>query len=493
MTKTIKFLCISLFLLTFPAGIFASQVTVQITGGIEKIDAYEQNDIVYFSFSQLVDILGDHISWEEVGLAARYENKNHKILFYFDSPYISINDTVKNLTHPVKFRAGHVYLPAQTFIYMFDLIRSEQISWDNDRRLIRINSEWYNITDIALSSKANGLLIEIFVTEPKKYEIYESEGNWLNVTIPGGTVNRRQVLSRRSNKLLRDMNAFQFEASAQISLRFRKGIGNYTHRFQTNPSRIQISIIDTAAAPIIYNVIDQIGPDDRIDKIIVDAGHGGRDNGAIGFRKTREKKIVLDIAKRLAKLIRKEKLFQVVMTREKDKYVPLEDRAEIANKNNGDLFVSIHANASPQRTARGFQVFFLAPANNDAARAAAQLENAPFLEEISFGFEDDGDDLSMILSDMIQTEFQVESADLAAMVDKELRKRVSKKTRARGLDQAGFVVLNRIYMPSILVEAAFLTNKNDEDLLRKKSYRQKIAEAIYAGLKRFRAKYEKKQ
>lgn len=468
----------------------SSEITVQISGGIEKVSSVEENNVIYFSMSQLAEVLGERISWEITGFSALYSPEEHKAVFFINSPYINIDDTVKNLIYPAKLIDGNLYLPAQTFVPMLDLIRPEQISWDKGGKVIRIYSEWYNITDLAISAKANGLLIEIFMATPKNYEIYVSEGNWLNITIPGGTINRRQILSRRTSKYLRDINAFQFEASAQISLRLKKKIGKYTNRFQSNPGRIQISILDTTTAVIVQHAIDRVGPDDRIDKIIIDAGHGGKDYGAIGFKKTREKKIVLDIAKRLAKLIRKEKIFQVILTREKDVYVSLEERANIANSNNGDIYISIHANASLSRTARGFQVFFLAPANNDLARAAAQLENAPFLAEISSSSDYDQDDLSFILSDMIQTEFQAESADLASMIDKEFRKKLSKKTKARGIDQAGFIVLNRVYMPSVLVEAAFLTNQKDEKLLKNKKYRQEVAEGIYAALKRFKAKYE---
>jgi len=473
-----------------PVAATASDISVQVSGGLEKIEAFEEFDIDYFSMSQLSEILGERITWDIVGISAVFESEGHRTVFYINSPFIKIDDTVKNLTYPVKTKRGALFVPAKMFIPLLDLIRPEQITWDEGSEKIRIDSEWYNITDISLASKANGLLIEIFVTEPKEYEIYISEGNWLNLTVPDGTVNSRRILGRRNNAILRDINVFQFDEAAQISLRLRQPIGKFTHRFQANPPRIQISMIDSSAAPVVQNKVDKVGPDDLIDKIIIDAGHGGSDYGAIGLKKTREKEIVLDIAKRLAKLIRKEKIFEVVMTREKDKYVPLEERTRIANSNKGDIYVSIHANASTKRSARGFQVFFLAPAKNDAARAAAQLENAPFLAEMANPSRQDEDDLSFILSDMIQTEFQVESADLAAMVDREFRKRLSKKTKERGIDQAGFIVLNGVYMPSILVEAAFLTNKQDEKLLKSKSYRQEVAEAIYAGLKRFKAKYE---
>lgn len=475
------------------ATALAGDITVQIPGGNEKIGAEKFDDISYFSVSDLADVLGQRISWNIPGLSATLTNHDHTVIFFINSPYLNVNDTVKNLTFPVKLKRGCLYAPIQTALPIIDQVSPERVVWDEDRRQIRVSSEFYTITDMALSEKANGLLIELFVSESKDFELYQSEGNWLNITIPDATVNRRQLLSRRSATFLRDMNVFQFEASAQISLRLRKPFGKITRRFAPNPGRIQISLIDTTAAPVLTNAHDKIvGPDDHIDKIVIDAGHGGKDYGAIGLDGTQEKKIVLDIAKRLAKLIRKEKIFEAVMTRDKDVYVSLDERARIANESGGDVFVSIHANASLKRTARGFQVFFLAPALNDEARAAAQLENTVFLsEQTAFGAHE-GDALSMILSDMIQNEFQEESSDLAAMTDREFRTLLSKKTRARGRDQAGFFVLNGVYMPSILVEAAFLTNKKDEKLLKSKSYRQKIAEGIYAGLKRFKAKYENK-
>jgi len=491
MNKSIS-ITLVILLLVLPTITPASRISVQISGGIEKIPSITVNNMVYFSMSHLAEVLGEGLTWDTPGISVVYQTEQHKATFFINSPFINIDDTVKNLIYPVKIDKGVLYLPARMFIPLLDLIRPEQILWDEDRETIRINSEWYNITDLSLTSKANGKLIEIFVTVPVNYEIFVSEGNWLNVTIPDGRINERQILRRKKGSFLRDLNVFQFEASAQISFRLKENIGKYDYRLQTNPPRIQISIPDTSVVPTPFIGPEFIGPSERISKIIIDAGHGGADYGAIGLNKTQEKKIVLDIAKRLAKVIRKEKIFEATMTREKDVAVSLEERANIANNEGGDIYVSIHANASLKHFARGFQVFFLAPANNDEARAAAQLENAPFLAELNTISDDNIDNLSYILSDMIQTEFQVESADLASMVDKEFRKRFSRQTKARGIDQAGFVVLNRVYMPSILVEAAFLTNKEDENLLRSKNYRQEVAEAIYAGLKRFKSKYEKK-
>ncbi|MCP4703408.1 MAG: hypothetical protein GY865_02260 [candidate division Zixibacteria bacterium] len=481
---------ILLFLVLLSGISYGSDISVQLSGTIEKIESYKDGRLTYFSLSGLASILGERISWEKVGLSAKYVSDDYTITFFLNSPYIRVNDSIKNLIYPVQFKKGNLFLPIKTFLPIYDLIHPDRITWDSDRKLIRIDSEYYNVTDLAFAPKANGLLIELFINEPKEYEIYITEGNWLNISVLGGTVNRRQVLSGMDRKYLRDINVVQFEQSAQVSLRMRQNITKYTDRFQSSPGRVQISLIDPSVAVIGTRPHVDIGPDDLINKIIVDAGHGGEDYGAIGLNGSSEKKIVLDIAKRLAKLIRKDKIFEVVMTREKDVSVSLDKRTQIANEANGDLFVSIHSNASLNKSARGFQIFYLAPAWNDEARASAQLENASFLSEINSGGNDDEDDLTFILSDMIQTEFQTESADLAAMVDKEFRKKLKKETKARGIDQAGFYVLNGVYMPSLLVESAFLTNKADEKLLKKKKFRQKIAEGIYEGLKRFKMKYE---
>jgi N-acetylmuramoyl-L-alanine amidase len=472
--------------------LMARELPVQMPSGLEKIDYFlENNSIVYFSMSQMAGLLGERLSWDEVGLSILFVTDHHRMIFFPGSPYFRMDDSVKNLIYAAKLKDGQLYLPAQTFFPFLDYVRQEYIAWDSGKKSVKVNSEKYNVTDIALSPKANGLLVEIFLNEPKEYELFTSEGNWINVTIPGGKINRRQILSHKSSPLLLDLNAFQFEKSAQISMRFRRNVGKYTHRLQTNPVRIQISLLDTTTAALTPSGPGPVGPDKLIDRVIIDPGHGGTDYGAIGPKSTREKEVVLDIARRLAKLIRKDKLFEAYFTRDKDINVSLKERADMANRSKGDIFVSIHANASIKRGVRGFQVFFLAPAKNDSARAAAQLENAPFLAEKGSTSEEGKDNLSYILSDMIQTEFQAESSDLAAMMEKELRRSVS-ETSNRGIDQAGFFVLNGAYMPSVLVETAFITNREDEKLLNRKDYREQIASAIYEGLKKFKAKYENK-
>lgn len=481
------FIFVGLLLITpLSAG---AEVGVQISGRIEKIGSFERNRVHYFSFSEFVELYGERLSWDILAQSIDYQVGKNRFRFYLGSPFISLNDTALNMVYPARIKNGSLYLPTQTFLPALDRARSERISWESDRNRIRVESGLYNITDISSSKKANGLLIDIYLTEELTFEVTESEGNWLNFSFPGGRVDIPKIESRQSLREIREINAFQFTNSAQVSLRLRKPPQSYTARYDPNSRRVRLSLRNPNYKPeATHRPIGHIGPDSRINLIVIDPGHGGSDNGAIGQKYTKEKDICLKVAQELAKLIRKDKLFKVLLTRNKDETVSLQKRAAIANDAEADLFISIHINASLSKQACGSQVFFLAPAKNDSARALAQAENASFLTSGSSINLNPADELSMIVNDMIQKVYMETSADLSEIIQSEFRR--SLKIPSRGVDQAGFVVLNEVYMPSVLVEVAFISNAREEKLLRDKSFRKKVAKAIYAGLKRFKRKYE---
>ncbi len=495
-----QFLCLLIVacaLTSLAASTSAESIDISVSGGTERIEAIDDNGILFFSLSEFVDIIGGTLDWETVGHQVSYTVDTSRFDFMIDAPFFKLNDSVYNLTYPARYRDGQLYLPVVTFIPFLDRIFPQTISWNDDRRTLRIDSEYFNVTDLAVSEKANGLLLEIFLTHALPYEVFVTEGDWINVSVRDGKVDRSRILSRKDRRFMYNLKAHQVAGAAQISLRLRREVGTWHHRLLSNPPRIQISIADAAFELNPSETLSQIGPDEEIDVIVIDPGHGGQDYGAIGRGGAREKDVVLDIAKKLAKLIRKDKQFKVIMTRDRDVTVPLQKRADIANDAEADLFVSIHANSSTKRHVRGWNVFFLAPALNDSARSVAQLENSAFLREknafeVHASVEDDYgaqvDPVLTILNEMIMTEFQAESHDFAMMVDREFRRRID--IPARGVDQAGFFVLNRVFTPSVLVESGFISNSTEENLLKNGKYQQKVAEAIYQAIKRFKAKYE---
>jgi len=228
----------------------------------------------------------------------------------------------------------------------------------------------------------------------------------------------------------------------------------------------------------------------EIKKVVIDPGHGGKDMGAIGREKTKEKDITLLVAKYLREEL--EKIgFEVYLTRDKDTFVTLRARTEFANRVGADLFISLHCNASKRitETSNGVEVYFLSEAKTDWERAVAALENASIKYELPNQKVPDGV-IEAILMDMAQAEFLFESQKLAEI----LQKTISKKTGMldRGVKQASFYVLNGCYSPAVLVEMGFITTPKDEKLLKSRKFQEKMAKAIAEGIKEFRDWFEKK-
>jgi len=484
------------FVIAAPGGASAEKVKVAIAGGHDEIGAFTENHVTFVSLSDLADILGGNLDWILIGFQISYVDDTSRFEFILNSPFFKLNDSLYNMTYPAMYREGQLFVPALTFLPFLDRITTNQITWDKQAKTIRVASEYFNVTDINFSRKANGLLVEIFLTKALAYDVFVTEGNWINVSVRDGRVNNARITSRKDSRYMYRLKAHQVESTAQISVQVKRDIKNWHHKLVYDPPRIQVSIAEEDFEFDTTEPRPTIGPDDKIDVIVIDPGHGGHDYGAVGPKGTREKDIVLKIGKELAKKIRKDKHFKVIMTRDRDQYVSLDRRAKIANDAGADLFISIHVNASPKRRVRGWNVFFLAPAKNDSARAAAQFENSFFLRELSLPEDPEptsdnvmfNDPIAGILNEMIMTEFQVESHDFAMMVDREFRRKL--KSPARGVDQAAFFVLNRVFTPSVLVEAAFISNSTEEKLLKKGSYQKDVAESIYNAIKRFKSKYE---
>ncbi|MGB7466972.1 MAG: N-acetylmuramoyl-L-alanine amidase [Candidatus Acidiferrum sp.] len=216
----------------------------------------------------------------------------------------------------------------------------------------------------------------------------------------------------------------------------------------------------------------------KIGRIVIDAGHGGHDTGTIGPTGLMEKDLCLDVALRFGKIVQ-QKLpgADIVFTRTDDTFIPLEERTHIANEAKADLFISIHANSSPDHGARGVETYYLNLRGSAEAMEVAARENSVSQENIH--------DLQDVVKRIAQTEKIDESRELAADIQDSLSKRIQKTVKPvknRGVRKAPFVVLIGADMPSILTEISFLSNASDEQLLKKPEHRQRIAEGVYQGV-----------
>ncbi len=220
----------------------------------------------------------------------------------------------------------------------------------------------------------------------------------------------------------------------------------------------------------------------RIRKIVIDAGHGGKDPGTTGRRGLREKDVNLDIAKRLAKLLREDGV-EVLLTRSTDDFISLERRVAIANSFKADLFVSIHSNANRVRSLNGLEVYYVTPYANDSKRALQAAQgSAPNLSRSSFA-STPSLNLKAILWDMKYTSDRAESVKLARSVCISADNILD--TKIIGIKGAPFYVLKGARMPAVLVEVGFLSNYNEERLIRNSFYRQQLAESIEQGITKY--------
>ncbi|MDD5654400.1 MAG: N-acetylmuramoyl-L-alanine amidase [Candidatus Omnitrophica bacterium] len=247
------------------------------------------------------------------------------------------------------------------------------------------------------------------------------------------------------------------------------------------PYRFKEDVLDLIFKEEVRPKADYFVSRGRFRKIVIDAGHGGKDSGAVGRYGLQEKKVVLDIAKKLSHLL-KEAGYDIIMTRDDDTFIPLSSRAGIANRNNADLFVSIHANANRSRNLYGFEVYYVSPYLNDTQRALSAAENAG-LGNIDICPASGSKDLKATVWDLVYTSNRAESIDLAKYICNQARGSLS--TRIIGIKGAPFYVLKNTQMPSLLVEVGFVSNAKEEKMLKSGLYREKLAETIAQAIKQF--------
>jgi len=275
------------------------------------------------------------------------------------------------------------------------------------------------------------------------------------------------------NDILETVRAGQFTHDTVRVVLDLKHLLHFNAFILEDPARLVIDV---------YGKKKSKAPEDiSIKKVIViDPGHGGHDPGAVGLNGLYEKDVVLDISLKLRDILSKDTAYEVFLTRQTDVYIPLEERTAIANKKNADLFVSIHANASPQRNARGIETYLLNWTDNEEANRVAARENKISLKKMQ-EMKKQIDEIGGILGDLERQVKRDESVNLANQIQKSMVETLDHREDL-GVKWAMFFVLFGARMPSVLVEVSFISNPEEEKLLSNESYRLQIAHAISDGI-----------
>lgn len=263
--------------------------------------------------------------------------------------------------------------------------------------------------------------------------------------------------------------------------------------FRFNNKKRLILFFLTFFVLFIFNIKLNAQSDEKIRTVVIDAGHGGKDPGAIG-KKHKEKDITLKVALKTGKYIKEHcPDVNVIYTRSTDVAVPLLKRAQIANNKNADIFISIHCNATSSASPCGVETFVMGEHRNNSNLEVAKLENAAILHEDNaeenYSDFDINSPEAYIMLNFFQSEYKNASLDLAERIQNQLVKRVGRKDR--GVQQAGFLVLYKTTMPSVLVEIGFLSNPSEEKFLASEDGQTYIASAIFRAFRDYKNAYDK--
>ncbi len=500
-----------------PATARVDQVTYQKNGVYSgKIGTYSLSGTTYLNASEAARLIGGKIYWYPVSGKLLMQIKGNKVVFFMKSDSVLINDEKVDFPNPLIVRGGKAFLALDFFISKhFADAFGFRLDYNSATGALAAQRE-VNITSVNFFSYQDKTRIVVYMEAPLEWQSSQKENNIYKVTIMGGVIGGEEKL-KIGDGVVRGVDVVQENKMASLVINPDENFGSVNVFKLTDPDRLVLDVskqktsipqgigsapaqtvrvippsaefdLAAASAAVAASTGARVNIPDKMvversgrKKIVVDAGHGGKDPGGKKLFGYKEKELNLLVAKELYELLKGEEMFDVLLTRNSDEFVPLADRSKISNDFKADIFVSIHSNASRDRREKGFEIYFMSEkASDPGAAEVADYENSVV------GLEDNGgqqDATAMLLHSMARNEYVNEGSRLAGLVGAEMEKRTPFNNR--GVKQAAFYVLRGTYAPGILVEMGFMTNSHDQKNMNDKKVRTKIANSIYKGVMKY--------
>ena len=456
------------------------EITPIVRGGAELVP-----------LDQIVQAVGGGlaVSADPRGISVRLAYEGREVVLYHGKSLASVGGELRLLSSPALFEGGRWLVPVDTMPRVLGPLLGTRVDWRAASRLLIIGNVPAPRIEVKSFVSGDTVRIVLEASEAVPFRVAQEERR-VTVAIPrdllsvafqqqrftGGIVEAVQFLGGRENVF-----------AVSLGRRFK----TMTASEQAGPARL---VLEFQAAPLAVvapppgtapgSAPFKGGPSEGggLRTVVIDPGHGGAEVGAMGPGGTLEKDVTLAIGRKLRSALANGLGVQAFLTRDKDQEVALDDRTAFANNYKADLFVSIHANASAARGARGSEVYFLSyQASDEESRRLAQSEGGEILPGAA-GFAGTSD-LALILWDMAQAEHLEESSALATRINEELAEVTG--SQGRGIKQAPFRVLVGAGMPAVLVEIAFISNTEEEKLLKSDEYQNKVTAALARGIARY--------
>ncbi|MCK4894541.1 MAG: N-acetylmuramoyl-L-alanine amidase [Calditrichia bacterium] len=499
-------------ILPWQAGGTGEVLTIQLEGkSPQNIPLLKKNGLIYISTLNFAKTLQCHTYFNDAKKKIVLYLPQNKVVVTANNAFVIIDDQTFQMPAPAIWQDPDILVPVKYFLPMLNRRTTLHLEYNEKNQITEIRTKDINISAVEISSRKNGTVIRFKTFKDfKEGEVTaDMRYGWLHIDFYNGKIDREDIEKSRVSGLVRKINTFQFQELASIAFLLRSE--PLSQEIILKPENNEVLVVlrtnedlDEGTSDIAEEKFDTVEPSDEvkkqleeerrkwlIDVLIIDPGHGGKDPGTVGKKKTYEKDIVLAIALKLGKIVEKEMPdLKIVYTRKTDKFVPLQKRTKIANEKNGKVFISIHANSVKNKRASGFETYILGPEKGDKAREVVLKENSV----IDFEDPDSRNEykgINHILATMAQNAFSRQSEYLASLVQTELSKQLhSLNIKNRGVKQGPFWVMVGATMPNILIETGFLSNSYDLKILKTASNQYKIAQGIFEGLKRYKQDYE---
>jgi len=382
---------------------------------------------------------------------------------------------------PILDHEGDLWLPMVFMELAVGPETRERVNWDSDARLLQLGSAEFNVSRLKAEVLGRSTAVHLYCTEPLGYRATSPRTGIIELKIYGGEVNGARVGLSSGRGLVKSARSRQYGDHATVTVVVDQLVGRYRtytadegreivlvleeEQISAIPAPVPLGRSDMNIAQGVVDVTNEI----HLQTVVVDAGHGGHDVGAVGGRGIMEKDVNLGVARELRRYLEHESDLKVVLTRERDEYLELADRAEVANSNGGDIFISLHCNSWFNDGAHGLETYFLSPAQSDWAKSVETAENQATGGETP-------DDVEFIVWELVQNRFISSSSQLAEIIQADVSRDLDLPDR--GVRQAGFRVLVGAYMPAVLVELGFLSHPSEERRLGEQSYQRQLARAL---------------
>lgn len=383
------------------------------------------------------------------------------------------------LPAPVLDHGGELWLPLSLLLDVVGPALEDRIAWDPDLRRLRLGVVEHTVLRLWTETLGRTTVVHVACRDPLGYRVHSPRAGIVELKIYGGEVNTAAVGQTRRRGLLLSARSRQQRDDVVVTLRVDDLVSRY-RSYATDEGREIVVVLEEEQVSSLPSPVPRgearvniaEGPRDvtheaPLRTVVVDPGHGGHDVGAVGRLGILEKDVNLAVARELRRFLRRESDLEVVLTRERDEHVELADRAETANRESGDIFLSLHCNSWFNEGAHGLETYFLSPARSDWAKSVEAKENAAAGEP---------EDVEFIVWELVQNRFIASSSRLAETIQSEVTDDLGLPDR--GVRQAGFRVLVGAYMPAVLIELGFLSHPREERRLGERDYQRQLAASI---------------